>query len=182
MKRALFSDCGTAAASGLRLRAALWQHRRHGHWRQQLASAIYVEPISERVGYELRNDLLDLLDATGDAGGARYRLKLYVTELEEPVVFQPNTSITRYNYTLTAHYDLVARDATQPVKSGDVTAFAAYNVAASPYLYSTVAAQRDAKNRAANDIAERIRIELAVYLRQVAQDQGDRGSRNWPWK
>jgi hypothetical protein len=40
-----------------------------------------------------------------NAGTARYRLKLAITELEEPVVFQPNTSITRYNYTLTAHYD-----------------------------------------------------------------------------
>jgi LPS-assembly lipoprotein len=132
-------------------------------------STIYVEPISDRVGYELRNDLLDRLDATVSAQGARYRLKLYLTELEEPVVFQPNTSITRYNYTLTAHYDLVASGGTGPAKSGDITAFAAYNVAASPFLYSTVAAQRDAKNRAANDIAERIRIELAVYLRQVAE-------------
>ena len=132
-------------------------------------STIYVEPISERVGYDLRNDLLDRLDATASAQGSRYRLKLYLTELEVPVVFTPNTSITRYNYTLTAHYDLVAPDATQPLKSGDVTAFAAYNVAASPYLYSTVAAQREAKTRAANDIAERIRIELAVFLRQVAE-------------
>jgi LPS-assembly lipoprotein len=132
-------------------------------------STIYVEPISERVGYELRNDLLDRLDGSNTALNARYRLKLYLTELEEPVVFQPNTSITRYNYTLTAHYDLVPKDAADAVKSGDVTAFAAYNVAASPYLYSTVAAQRDAKNRAATDIAERIRIELAVYLRQVAE-------------
>jgi LPS-assembly lipoprotein len=132
-------------------------------------SSIYVEPISDRVGYDLRNDLLDRLDATSSAQGSRYRLKLYLTELEEPVVFQPNTAITRYNYTLTAHYDLVAREGAEAVKSGDVTAFAAYNVAASPYLYSTVAAQRDAKNRAANDIAERIRIELAVFLRQVAE-------------
>ena len=132
-------------------------------------SMIYVEPIRDRIGYELRNDLLDRLDATSSVANARYRLRLEYTELEEPVVFQPNTSITRYNYTLTAHYDLVTKDNPQSVKSGDVTAFAAYNVAASPYLYSTVAAQRDAKNRAANDIAERIRLELAVYLRQVAQ-------------
>ena len=132
-------------------------------------AAIYVEPISERIGYDLRNDLLDRLDASSSLEGARYRLRLYVNELEEPVVFQPNTSITRYNYTLAAHYDLIARDATEPVKSGDITAFAAYNVAASPFLYSTAAAQRDAKNRAANDIAERIRIELAVFLRQVAE-------------
>ena len=132
-------------------------------------STIYVEPISERVGYDLRNDLLDRLDATSSPQNSRYRLRLSITELEEPVVFTPNTSITRYNYTLTAHYDLVAREGTEAVKSGDITAFAAYNVAAAPFLYSTVAAQREAKTRAANDIAERIRIELAVFLRQVAE-------------
>jgi LPS-assembly lipoprotein len=109
------------------------------------------------------------LDTNSDAGEARYRLKLYLTETEVPVVFQPNTAITRYNYTVTAHYDLVPKEGTDAVKSGDVTAFAAYNVAAAPFLYATVAAQRDAKNRAANEIAERIRTELAVYFRQVAQ-------------
>jgi len=132
-------------------------------------SMVFVEPISDRIGYELRNDLLDRLDASTSALNARYRLRLSLTELEEPVVFQPNTSITRYNYTLTAHYDLVPKDAAEAVKSGDVTAFSAYNVPAAPYLFSTVAAQRDAKNRAANDIAERIRLELAVYLHQVAE-------------
>jgi LPS-assembly lipoprotein len=132
-------------------------------------STIYIEPISERIGYDLRNDLLDRLDASSSAASARYRLRLYLRELEEPVVFQPNTAITRYNYTLTAHYDLLPKDVADAVKSGDITAFAAYNVAAAPYLYSTVAAQRDAKTRAANDIAERIRVELAVYLRQVAE-------------
>src|SRR5262245_17145246 len=132
-------------------------------------STIYVEPIPDRVGYELRNDLLDRLAASNSAQSARYRLRLNLTELDEPVVFQPNTSITRYNYTLRAHYDLMPKDGTMSVKSGDVTAFAAYNVAAAPYLFSTATAQRDAKNRAATDIAERIRIELAVFLRQVAE-------------
>jgi LPS-assembly lipoprotein len=132
-------------------------------------STIFVEPIPDRVGYELRNDLLDRLDASSSAANARYHLRLYLTELEEPVVFQPNTSITRYNYTVTAHYDLVPKDGTAPVKSGEITAFAAYNAAAAPFLYSTVAAQREARNRAATDIAERIRVELAVFLRQVAE-------------
>lgn len=169
MNRAFFAVAGLLLLQGCGFEPLYADTSAMGPGVSTQLSTIYVEPISERVGYDLRNDLLDRLDGTSNANGARYRLKLYVTELEEPVVFQPNTSITRYNYTLTAHYDLVARDATQPLKSGDVTAFAAYNVAASPYLYSTVAAQRDAKNRAANDIAERIRIELAVYLRQVAE-------------
>jgi LPS-assembly lipoprotein len=131
-------------------------------------SAVYVEPIPDRVGYELRNNLLDLFNATGQADGAAYRLKLTVAESEEAVVLQTNTAITRYNYTLTAHYDLIPRASTDSVKSGDVTALSAYNVAAAPFLYATVTAERDAKNRAANDIAERIRTELAVYLRAAS--------------
>ena len=129
---------------------------------------VYVEPISDRVGYELRNDLLDLFNGTGQNDGATYRLKLSLSEMEEAVVLQSNTAITRYNYTLSAHYELVPRESTAAVKSGDVTARSAYNVAAAPFLYATVTAERDAKNRAANDMAERIRTQIAVYLRNTA--------------
>jgi LPS-assembly lipoprotein len=132
---------------------------------QSLAS-IYVEPIPERVGYELRNDLLDLLNASTRDAGAAYRLKLVITEERlESATLQRDATITRYNYHLTAHYDLFARDGTAAVKSGNVSTLTAYNVASSPY--ATVVAERDASDRAANDIAERIRTELAVYFRET---------------
>jgi LPS-assembly lipoprotein len=130
----------------------------------QALSAIFVEPIPDRVGYELRNDLLDLLNFSASPDTSQYRLKLYLAEREDAVVLQANTSITRYNYTLTVHYELTPKGSTDAVKMGDLTTFAAYNVAAAPFLYATVTAQRDAKNRAANDIAERLRTELAVFL------------------
>lgn len=131
-------------------------------------SQIYVEPIPERVGYQLRNDLLDLFNATGRADDAAYRLKLTLNEEEQAVALQTNTNITRYNYTLKAHYELIPKGSTDVAKSGDVTTLTAYNVAAAPYLYATVAAERDAKDRAANDLAERIRIAVAVFLRGEA--------------
>jgi len=131
----------------------------------QTLANVYVEPIPERVGYELRNELLDLFNATGESNKAAYRLKLSVNEMEEAVVLQTNTAITRYNYTLSAHYELIPHDGTTAVKKGEVTALSAYNVAAAPFLYATVTAERDAKNRAANEIAERIRTQIAVYLR-----------------
>jgi|GraSoi_2013_40cm_1033754.scaffolds.fasta_scaffold16505_2 LPS-assembly lipoprotein len=134
-----------------------------------ILSNVYVEPISERIGYELRNDLLDLFNATGSADSAAYRLKLGLTETEEGVVLQPNTAITRYNYSLVAHYELFPKGSTSAIKIGDVTALTAYNVASAPFLYATVTAQRDARNRAANQVAERIRTELAVYLRGSQQ-------------
>ena len=134
-------------------------------------STIYVQPISDRVGYELRNNLIDLLNASGSAESSRYRLNLNLTEREDAVVLQANTSITRYNYTLVAHYELTPKGATEAVKTGNLTAFAAYNVAAAPFLYASVTAQRDAHDRAAMDIAERLRTELAVYLLSEAERQ-----------
>ena len=130
---------------------------------------IYVAPIPERVGYQLRNDLLDLFNATGQTEGADYRLKLSLREQNNPVALRADATITRYNYILRAHYDLFHADATQPVKSGDVNAISAYNVATSPY--ATVIAERDANDRAATDIAHRIRTELAVYFRSAPSTQ-----------
>ena len=128
-------------------------------------AAIYVEPIPERVGYQLRNDLLDAFDATGSNNGAAYRLKLVLRERTQGVTLERDATITRYNYTLTAHYDLFAAGGTTPIKSGNVSALSAFNVASSPY--ATVVAERDAADRAAGDIAERIRTELAVYFREI---------------
>jgi LPS-assembly lipoprotein len=48
--------------------------------------------------------------------------------------------------------------------SGTQTGLSSYNVAASPY--STLSAQQDADKRAAQDMAERIRIDLAAYFRR----------------
>jgi LPS-assembly lipoprotein len=129
---------------------------------------VYVEPIPDRVGYQLRNDLLDLFNATGKAEGAAYRLKLSLNEEERAVALQTNTNITRYNYTLKAHYELIPKGSTDVAKSGDLTTLTAYNVAAAPFVYATVAAEQDAKNRAAGDLAERLRVTIAVYLRGQA--------------
>jgi LPS-assembly lipoprotein len=131
-------------------------------------SQVYVEPIPDRVGYELRNDLLDLFDGSGSPADAAFRLKLTLNEEEAAVALQQNTNITRYNYTLKAHYELFRRGSTEAAKTGDVTTLTAYNVAAAPYVYATVTAERDAKDRAADDLAERIRIAVAIFLRSEA--------------
>lgn len=134
-----------------------------------MLAAVYVDPIPNRVGYQLRNELLDLFNATGRADGAIYHLKLSLTEAEQAVALQTNTNITRYNYTLKAHYELIPAGSTAATKTGDLTSLTAYNVAAAPFLYATVAAEQDAKNRAANDLAERLRVTIAVYLRDQAE-------------
>jgi LPS-assembly lipoprotein len=128
-------------------------------------SSIYVKPIPERTGYVLRNELLDLFDSMGNPDGAKYRLEIELRTEKVPLGFLENAQITRYNFYLTANYALVLTTTNKAVKRGAARTITSYNVVTSPY--ATVTAEKDAQDRAARDVAETIRTELAVYLRQA---------------
>src|SRR5262249_14963446 len=113
----------------------------------ELAS-IYVDPIKqpERLGYELRNTLIDLFDASGRPSGNSYRLNITMSQKSEGVAVQNDAAITRYNDTLAVKYVLTDMKGAI-VTQGTETGLSAYNVVASPY--ATLAAQRDADTRSA---------------------------------
>jgi len=142
----------------------------HGSMRASLGS-IYVEPLPDRLGYELRNQLIDLLDGRADSGGAAYRLHVTLALKSDAIGVQSQvvgsitqTAITRYNDTLTVEYELIDLKTNAVVAHGTETGLSAYNVLSSPY--ATLVVQQDADKRAADDIADRIRIALAVYFAQ----------------
>jgi LPS-assembly lipoprotein len=121
--------------------------------------------VPERIGYELRNTMIDLLDGPGTPGGASYRLKLGLTQTTQGIALQNDATITRYNDTLTVTYELFDA-AGHVVTKGAETGLSAYNVLpSSPSAnYGTLIAQQDADKRAAKDIANRIRFDLNVYF------------------
>ena len=145
-----------------------------GSMRTTLGS-IYVEPVPERLGYELRNEVIDLLDAERDVHAAAYRLRLNVSTKTEAIGVQSQqapggvtqTAITRYNDTLTVDYELVDVRNNNVVAHGTETGLSSYNVLGSPY--ATLSVQQDADRHAAQDIADRIRIDLAVHFAQAAK-------------
>lgn len=126
----------------------------------ELAS-IYVEPLPDNDGYELRNQLIDLLGSDGREAGKRYILKLSVSEESNGVALQNDATITRYNDTLTANYVLTDANGRQ-ITSGTQTSLASYNVSSAPY--STLVVQKDSDRRAADDLADRIRMDLGAYF------------------
>jgi LPS-assembly lipoprotein len=130
---------------------------------QQVFNSIYVDPIeAERVGYELRNSLIDLVRGANRPENALYRLKITVKQTIEGVAVQTDASITRYQYTLVANYDLTNIHTGADVTKGTEMTVSAYDVVASPY--ATLVAQQDAQRLGAHDIADRIRIDLGVYF------------------
>ena len=128
----------------------------------QLAS-VFVEPVAERDGYELRNRLIDLLQSDGEETGKKYHLKIVLNEASQGVTLQNDATITRYNQTLEARYTLTDAQG-NVLTSGTESALSAYNVVQSPY--ATLVAEQDSSKRAAQDVAERIHLDLGVWFRQ----------------
>ena len=130
-----------------------------------MLGAIYVDPIAgERIGYELRNSLINHLAGANRPDQARYRLKVTAQEGVEAIAVETNASITRYNYNLVAHYELSDMRTGKVIKAGAETTLAAYDVVQSPY--ATLVARQDAQKRGAEDVANLIGIKLAVYFRK----------------
>jgi len=124
-------------------------------------ATIYVEPVAEATGYELRNSLIDLLGSNGVTAGKAYRLTLTVANSSQGVALQKDATITRYNNTLTVSY-VLADNKGKELTHGSLTGLSSYNVATAPY--ATQSARRDADMRALQDIAQRLSLDLAVYL------------------
>ena len=114
------------------------------------------------------------MDARAGAAGAAYRLHLTLAEKSDAIGVQSQTvgtitqtAITRYNDTLTVDYELVDTKTNDVVTRGTETGLSAYNVLSSPY--ATLVSQQAAAQNSAADIADRIRIDLAVYFGQKAK-------------
>jgi LPS-assembly lipoprotein len=135
---------------------------------QAVFGSIYVDPIAgERIGYEFRNNLIQLLSGSAKPDGAIYRLKVTITQGTEGIAVEPDASITRYNFNLIAHYALSNIHTGAVVNSGAEATLSEYDVVSSPY--STLVAQKSAQQRATQDLANRIRIDLAVYFHNAAK-------------
>ena len=132
------------------------------HLSPQLAS-IFVDPVANTDGYELRNTLIDLLGSDGRTTGKAYRLHLVLSETSQGIAQQGNATITRFNDTLTVNY-VLTNSAGAEIVHGSQTGLASFNVATSPY--TTFSQQGDSNMRAAQDIAVRIRLDLSLYFSQ----------------
>ncbi len=133
----------------------------NGGANNRVLTAIFVEPVADNAGYELRNTLIDLLNSDGTETGKAYRLTLTYKRTSQGIALQNDAAVTRYNDTLKVDYvlrDLNGAELTHGTESN----LSAYNVVQSPY--ATLVAQRDSDKRSAQEIAERIRIALGLYF------------------
>lgn len=133
---------------------------------QQSLTSVAVKPVDDRVGQEVRNQLIFLLaGGAGQPSNPAYTLTLRTSSrTSAAAVVQATTTDlepTSSLVTVRARYTL-ADAAGNTIAAGTRNAQAAFDV--SRQAFSAVRAERDAQNRAARELAEQLRLAVAQDL------------------
>jgi len=125
-------------------------------------AAIRVALQDNRIGQLVRNHLLDSLNPTGQPVRPRYALEMEMERDRENLAKRPDDVTTRISLTLSARYRLKDASSGAVVASGERRAIASYDVVRSEY--ANLVSQQDAESRAAQQLADAIRLALAVHF------------------
>lgn len=129
------------------------------------AEGIRVSTVSDRFGAQLKNNLLDRLTPRGEPAQPRYNLDIKVTRDKEGLAVQRDAFVSRYNLRVTCDFSLFDRQADRaPILVGKAYSIAAFNVVRQDF--ANLAAERDAEDRAARELANDISQRVAVFLRR----------------
>jgi LPS-assembly lipoprotein len=125
-------------------------------------AAIQIDPIANREGQLVRNNLLDKLQPQGPAAKPLYRLAVSLTILRENLGVRIDETATRANLTMAAGYSLVDLASGERIMSGNSRTVSSYNILDSDF--ATVISENDAIRRTAADLSEEIKTRVAIFL------------------
>lgn len=127
---------------------------------------IQFEVPTDRVGYHMRRMLERRLGRP--ASDPPYLLVADIDISDSGLAITEDSSITRYVVRGRSRYAMTGPEGFRPV-SGFVESVSAYSATGS--LYATRAARRDAEERIAEDMADRIATRISAELDKRAQDK-----------
>ncbi|MGH6797340.1 MAG: LPS assembly lipoprotein LptE [Roseiarcus sp.] len=128
--------------------------------------AIAVEPIPNRLGHYLGNELIFGFNGTGSQVPSKYRLIVTVTEnVQTPLLDTVSGYPSAANVVVNADYRLMpvgAVGGTEPITKGQATVVASYD--RTSQRFSNLRAARDAEIRDAKRLADEIRTRVAAAM------------------
>jgi LPS-assembly lipoprotein len=128
---------------------------------------IRIEFVENRIGQELRNQLLDRLNPYGQPDRALYSLTIELVEGVQNLGIRKDDSSTRANLIINARYQLSDLQARKELTRGSFRSVNSYDILTSQY--ATQIAREDARRRGAEQIANHIETRLSLYFLEQAQ-------------
>lgn len=125
-------------------------------------SHVHVAPIKERIGQQLRNELLNQLHTSAKKNWSKYKLVTTLRESTQTLAVRKSAFATRANLTVMASFNLLAGGDNRVVLSAAEKTTVSYNILDSEL--ATLVAQRDAQERAIKSLSKSIVVRLAVFF------------------
>ncbi|GAB4539227.1 MAG: hypothetical protein Tsb0010_17670 [Parvularculaceae bacterium] len=134
--------------------------------------AVRIAPIRqpEPVGFFVQDALEQRLASAVGGEAPKYELTMRLREGRRALAIQIDSSVTRFNYTLSADYQLRDLQTNAVLDRGRSTATTSFNVVTSQY--ATLVGERDAQEKAAAEISAEIESRLAVYFASAEPRSG----------
>jgi LPS-assembly lipoprotein len=125
--------------------------------------AIAIEPISDRIGHYLGDDLIVNLNGTGSTPAPKYRLTVKVVQsTATPTVTSQIQVANAATVSAIATYVLKPAGGGETLVTDKANAVAVYD--RTEDRFANLRAQRDAEIRLAKSLADEIELRLAAYL------------------
>ena len=129
-------------------------------------SQVDVSQVNSRVGQQVRNHLIFLLDGGNGSTEKTHEARLRVSYSNKQLVaLEDVEDSTAGTITVTVSYDLIDLSTGKAIARGARNADASYD--RTGQVFANVRAERDAENRAAKEAAEALRLAIAADLNRT---------------
>lgn len=132
----------------------------------QAIGPVQIAEIDGKAGHVLRTELSRIL-AVENGATSPSQLEITLTEQVTPLGIRIDESATRAELRLIANYVLTPPQPGSQVMRGSVTTTVNYDIPTA--AFGEIASQDDARERAAETMAQRFRAELALRLAQARE-------------
>ncbi len=125
-------------------------------------AATRILPLRDRLGQQLHNLLRDRLNPGGQPSMPAYLLEVELSKRITELGIRKDETATRANLTMTARFKLHDVESKAVLLRSRSVSVNSYNILDA--LYATTVAEDDAVRRALRELADDIRLRLAVYF------------------
>lgn len=125
-------------------------------------SDIAIEPIRDRPGQILRNNLIDRMHPGGEA---RYSLAVYLSEARSDLGLQRDASATYARLYMVAKFVLYDVKGQKTLLSDTTTVITSFSLPQGGFV--NLVSEGDARQRALEEVSDEITEKVAVFLRRT---------------
>jgi len=124
---------------------------------------IEISPIADRIGQQLRNHLVHDIMPLGRSSVTKYKLIVKLTESKQDLAIKKSEIATRANLRFSANYEIILKSNGKKIAQGHSQMITSYNILSQ--TYSTLMAEKDARNRAVREISADISNKIYSFFR-----------------